>query len=40
MAKKTTAVKASAVKKRAPLRILIVEARFYDQISDALLRAR
>ncbi len=38
MAKKTGTVKASAVKKRAPLRILIVEARFYDHIADALLR--
>jgi len=32
MAKKT-----SGAKKRAPLRVLIVEARFYEHISDALL---
>ena len=32
MAKKT-----SGAKKRAPLRMLIVEARFYDHIADALL---
>ncbi len=32
------AKKASAVKKCAPLRILIVEARFYEHIADALLR--
>ncbi len=32
MAKKT-----SGAKKRAPLRVLIVEARFYERISDALL---
>ncbi|MGH6726175.1 MAG: 6,7-dimethyl-8-ribityllumazine synthase [Pseudolabrys sp.] len=32
MAKKT-----SGAKKRAPLRVLIVEARFYENISDALL---
>jgi 6,7-dimethyl-8-ribityllumazine synthase len=32
MAKKT-----SAAKKRAPLRMLIVEARFYEHISDALV---
>jgi 6,7-dimethyl-8-ribityllumazine synthase len=38
MAKKAGAAKSSAAKKPAPLRILIVEARFYEQISDALLR--
>jgi 6,7-dimethyl-8-ribityllumazine synthase len=31
------AKKATAVKKSAPLRMLIVEARFYDHIADALL---
>jgi len=38
MAKKAGAVKPSAAKKPAPLRILVVEARFYDHIADALLR--
>ena len=43
MAKKAGAVKTSAAKKPAPkasegLRILLVEARYYDHIADALLR--
>src|ERR1017187_9717733 len=38
MAKKASAKNPSATKKRAPLRMLIVEARFYDQIADELLR--
>ena len=38
MAKKVSAKKAGAPKKSAPLRMLIVEARFYEQISDALLQ--
>jgi 6,7-dimethyl-8-ribityllumazine synthase len=37
-AKTTGAKKTGAAKKSAPLRMLIVEARFYDQIADALLR--
>jgi 6,7-dimethyl-8-ribityllumazine synthase len=38
MAKKAGAAKSSAAKKTAPLNILIVEARYYDHIADALLR--
>jgi 6,7-dimethyl-8-ribityllumazine synthase len=38
MAKKASAKAPGALKKSAPLRILIVEARFYDHIADALLR--
>ena len=38
MAKKAGAAKLGAAKKPAPLRILIVEARFYNHIADALLR--
>jgi 6,7-dimethyl-8-ribityllumazine synthase len=38
MAKKAGAAKSSAAKKVTPLRILIVEARYYDHIADALLR--
>ena len=38
MAKKAGAAKSGAAKKPAPLRILIVEARFYNHIADALLR--
>ncbi len=38
MAKKVSAKKTGAPKKSAPLRMLIVEARFYEQISDALLQ--
>lgn len=38
MAKKASAKKTGAPKKSAPLRMLIVEARFYEQISDALLQ--
>ena len=37
MAKKAGAAKSSAAKKPAPLNILIVEARYYDHIADALL---
>jgi len=37
MAKKTTVKSSSAAKKRDTLRILIVEARFYDNFADALL---
>jgi 6,7-dimethyl-8-ribityllumazine synthase len=37
MAKSPGAKKQSAAKKRDPLRMLIVEARFYEAISDALL---
>lgn len=38
MAKKAGAAKSGAAKKPAPLRILIVEARYYEHIADALLR--
>jgi 6,7-dimethyl-8-ribityllumazine synthase len=38
MAKKAGAAKSSAAKKPAPLNILVVEARYYDHIADALLR--
>jgi 6,7-dimethyl-8-ribityllumazine synthase len=38
MAKKISATKAGAGKKSASLHILLVEARFYDHIADALLR--
>ena len=38
MAKKTGAKKPSAAKKSDQLRMLIVEARFYEQISEALLQ--
>ena len=38
MAKKAGAAKSGAAKKPAPLHILIVEARYYDHIADALLR--
>jgi 6,7-dimethyl-8-ribityllumazine synthase len=38
MAKKAGAAKSSAAKKPAPLNILIVEARYYDHIAEALLR--
>jgi 6,7-dimethyl-8-ribityllumazine synthase len=38
MAKKAGAAKPSAAKKSAPQRILIVEARYYEHIADALLR--
>jgi 6,7-dimethyl-8-ribityllumazine synthase len=38
MAKKAGAAKPSAAKKPAPLNILVVEARYYDHIADALLR--
>jgi 6,7-dimethyl-8-ribityllumazine synthase len=38
MAKKAGAAKSSAAKKPAPLNILLVEARYYDHIADALLR--
>lgn len=38
MAKKAGAKASGAVKKPAQLHILIVEARFYDHIADALLR--
>jgi len=38
MAKKAGAAKTSAAKKSSPLRILLVEARYYDHIADALLR--
>ncbi len=38
MAKKAGAAKPGAAKKVAPLRILIVEARYYVHLADALLR--
>jgi 6,7-dimethyl-8-ribityllumazine synthase len=38
MAKKAGAAKSSAAKKPAPLNILVVEARYYNHIADALLR--
>lgn len=38
MAKKAGAKKPSAAKKSEPLRMLIVEARFYEPIADALLQ--
>lgn len=37
MAKKAGAAKSSAAKKPAPLRILVVEARYYENIAAALL---